>query len=54
MTSQTFDILKENNRETIGEIQLQTIDNLFENWTDHINYRMANRDSHLNEIISHY
>ena len=28
------DILKDNIRETIGEIQLHTIDNVLTNWTD--------------------
>ena len=50
----TIDALKDNIRETIGEIQLHTIDNVVENWTDHVGYCMAIRGSHLNEIIFHY
>ena len=42
---ETIDTLKDNIRETIGEIQLHTVDDL-RNWTD--------RGSHLNEIIFHY
>ena len=44
---ETIDALKDNIRETIGEIQLQTNDNVFKNWTDRVGY------SHLNEIF-HY
>ena len=51
---ETTDNLKDNIRETIGEIQLHTIDNVLKNWTDHVGYCMAIRDSHLNEIIFHY
>ena len=50
----TIDVLKDNIREAIGEIQLHTIDNVLKNWTDRVVYCMANRDSHLNEIIFHY
>ena len=31
---ETIDALKDNVREAIGEIQLHTIDNMLENWTD--------------------
>ena len=44
---ETIDALKHNIREAIGEIQLQTIDNVLKNWTDHVG-------SHLKEIIFHY
>ena len=46
--------LKHNIREAIGEIQLHTIENVLKNCTDHVDYCMAGRSSHLNEIISHY
>ena len=52
--SETIDSLKDNIRETIGEIQLHTIDNVLKNWTDRIGYCMPCRGSHLNEIIFHY
>ena len=51
---ETIDALKDNIREAIGEIQLHTIDNVPENWADSVGYCMANRGSHLNEIIFHY
>ena len=51
---QTIDVLKDNIREEIGEIQLHTIDNVFKNWTDHVDYCMDSRSSHLSEIIFHY
>ena len=51
---ETIDALKDNIREAIGEIQLQTIDNVLKNWTDHVGYCMASRGSHLNEIIFYY
>ena len=50
----TIDALKDNIRETIGEIQLHTIDNVLKNWTDREGYCMASRGNHLNEIIFHY
>ena len=50
---ETIDLLKDNIREAIGEIQLYTIDNLLKNWTNRVGYCMASRDSHLNEIICH-
>ena len=50
----TFDALKDNIREAIGEIQLHTIDNVLKNCTDHVGYCMASRGSHLNEIIFQY
>ena len=43
-----IDVLKDNICEAIGEIQLQTIDNMLKNWTDRVGYCMANRGSHLN------
>ena len=45
------DVLKDNIRDAIGEIQLHTIDNVFKNWTDRVG--MSSRGSHLNEIIFH-
>ena len=51
---ETIDALKDNIREAIGEIQLDTIDNVLKNWTDRVVYFMAKRGSHLNEIIFHY
>ena len=33
-------------RKAIGEIQLNTTDNVFKNWTDCVGYCMASRDSH--------
>ena len=50
----TIDALKDNIREAIGEIQLQTIDNEFKNCTDRVDYCMASRGIHLNEIIFPY
>ena len=47
---ETIDALKDNICEAIGEIQLHTIDNAFENWTDHL----GNCTNQLNEIILHY
>ena len=51
---ETIDALKDNIRETIGEIQLHTIHNVLKNWTDRVGYCMASRGSHLNEIIFYY
>ena len=51
---ETIDVLKDNIREVIGEIQLHTIDNVLKNWTDRVGYYMASRGSHLNEIIFRY
>ena len=51
---ETIHTLKDNIRETIGEIQLHTIDNVLKNWTDREGYCMANRGSYLNEIILPY
>ena len=51
---QTIEALKDNIREAIDEIQLQTIDNLSKIWTDRVGYCMAIRFSQLNEIIFHY
>ena len=51
---EAIDALKDNIRETIGEIQLHTSDNVLKNWTDRVGHCMATRDSHLNGIILHY
>ena len=51
---ETFDALKDNIREAIGEIQLHTIDNVLKNWTDRVDYCIASRGSHFNEIIFNY
>ena len=51
---ETIDALKDSICEAIGEIQLQTIDNVLKNSTDRVGYCMASRGSHLNEIIFHY
>ena len=51
---ETIEALKDNIREAIGEIQLHTIDNVLENWTDRVGSYMASRGSHLNEIIFLY
>ena len=42
---------KYNIREAIGEIQLNTINNVLKNWTDRVGFCMV---SHLNDIIFHY
>ena len=51
---ETLDILKDNNREAIGEIQLRTIDNVPKNWIDRVGYCKTSRCSYLNEIIFYY
>ena len=51
---EAIDVLKDNIREAIDEIQLHTIDNVLKNWTARVVYCMASRCSHLNEIIFHY
>ena len=51
---ETIDALKDNIREAIGEIQLQTINNVLTNWTDRVGYCKASQGSHLKEIIFHY
>ena len=51
---ETVDALKDNIREPIDKIQLHTIDAVLRNWTDHVGYCMASRESHLIEIIFHY
>ena len=51
---ETIDTLKHNIRGAIGDIQLHTIDNVLKNWTDRVDYCIARRGSHLNEIIFHY
>ena len=38
---ETIDVLKDNIREAIGEIQLHTIDNVLKNWIDRVGYYMA-------------
>ena len=38
---EAIDALKDNIREAISEIQLQTIDNVLKNWTNRISYCMA-------------
>ena len=48
---ETINALKDNIRETIGEIQLHTIDNVLKNCIDRVGYFMASRDKHVNEII---
>ena len=42
------------NGESIGEIQVHTIDNVLKNWTDRFGYWMTSKGSQLNEIIFHY
>ena len=44
---ETIDVLNDNIREAIDEIQLHAIDNVLKNWADRVG-------SHLNEIIFHY
>ena len=51
---ETIDVLKDNIRKAIGEIQQHTIDNVLKNWTDREGFCLASRGSHLNEIIFHY
>ena len=51
---ETIDVLKDNIREAIGEIQLHTIDNMFKKWADRVGYYMASLGSHLNEIVFRY
>ena len=46
--------LKDNIREAIDEIQLDTIENVLKNWNDRVGYCIDSRGSHLNEIIFHY
>ena len=48
---EAIDASKDNIREAIIEIQLQTIDNVLKNWTDRVGYCKA---SHINEFILHY
>ena len=38
---ETIDVLKDNIREAIGEIQLHTIDTMLKNWTDRVGYCMS-------------
>ena len=52
--SDAIDALKNNILEAIGEIQLQTIDNVLKNWTHRVDYCMASRDIQLNVIIFNY
>ena len=51
---ETIDTLKDNIRETIGEILLHTIYNVLKNWSDRVGYCMASRGSHLIKIIFPY
>ena len=51
---ETIDALNDNIREAIGKMQLHTIDNVLQNWTDNVGYCIASRGSHLNEIIFRY
>ena len=51
---EAIDALKDNIREAIGGIQLDTIDNVNKNMTDRVGYCMASRGSYLNEIIFNY
>ena len=39
--AETIEALKYNIREAIGEIQLQTIDNVLKNWTERVGYCMS-------------
>ena len=48
---ETIAALKDNIREAIGEIQLNTIDNVLKNWNDRVGDCMTSRISHLNEIM---
>ena len=50
---ETIDALKDNILETIGEIQMHTID-VLKNWTDRVGYCMASPGSHSIEIIFNY
>ena len=38
---ETIDALKDNIREAIGEIQLHTIDNVLQNWTDRVGHAVG-------------
>ena len=40
---ETIDALKDSIREAIGEIQLHTIDNVLQNWSDGVGYCMVKR-----------
>ena len=51
---EAIDALMDNIREAVGQIQLDTIDNVLKNWTDRVAYCMASRGRNLNEIIFHY
>ena len=51
---ETIDTSKDNIRETIGEVQLHTIDNVLKNWFDRVGCCMASWGNHLNKIIFHY
>ena len=46
--SETIDVLKDNIREAIDEIQLHTIDNMLKNLTDHVGYSMASHSFEWN------
>ena len=47
---ETIDDLKYKIREAIVEIELNTIDNVLKNWTDHVGYCVVSRGSYLNEM----
>ena len=51
---ETIGALRNNIREAIGEIQLNTINKVLKNFTDSVGYCMASRVSNLNEIIFDY
>ena len=50
---ETIEALKDNIHETIGEIQLHTIDKLLKNCIDRVGYCMSSQGSDLNEIVFH-
>ena len=52
--SETFDALKDNIREDIGELQLHTMDNVLKNLTNRAGYCKARQGTYLNNIIFHY
>ena len=46
----TIDTLEDNIHEAFGKMQFYTID-VLKSWTDRVDYCMASRESHFNEII---
>lgn len=50
---QTIDHLKQNIQAQIAQIELQTVNNVLENWCSRMGYCRASRGGHLNEIIFH-